>query len=295
MVKSQSIVNVAKGLLAFQSAATKITKDAQNPYFKSKYATLSNILDEVAAPLSAAGLVVTQHPEGGTLTTVLIHAESGEFIESTYDLNAIKADPQATGSAVTYARRYALCAVLNLNIEDDDDGNAATGNADKKAKAGQQQTANNIPTQTVSQPAATPSQPPVQDPGANPFTTKYTKTEALKAAIAMIVNATQLKELFAANEQNIRKFPELMAAVTSVKNRLMEEQKVAYAQKYDNAKVLEQMLINAGNVELIKSLHFHNMEAIDNNPLLDKLANERAKFFNDKAAIDALAKQNQKA
>jgi len=55
------------------------------------------------------------------LTTILIHAKSGEFMESNYKIRPVKNDPQAVGSAITYARRYALSSVLGLNVDDDDD------------------------------------------------------------------------------------------------------------------------------------------------------------------------------
>ena len=54
--------------------------------------------------------------------------ESGEFIMETYQMKPVKNDPQGIGSSITYQRRYALGAVLGLNIDDDDDGNGASGN-----------------------------------------------------------------------------------------------------------------------------------------------------------------------
>ena len=83
MTKSESIQNLAKALLKFQAMAIKVGKEASNPFFKSKYASLSNILDTIAKPLSDCGLSFTQMPDGKNLTTLLIHAESGEWIEST--------------------------------------------------------------------------------------------------------------------------------------------------------------------------------------------------------------------
>lgn len=128
METSQSITNIAKALLVFQGKVDKIKKDSTNPFFKSKYASLSTIQDEIQLPLAEAGLCYSQHPEiGGHLTTLVIHAESGEFFKSVFDLNPIKSDPQSLGSAITYGKRYALVAILGLNIDDDDDGNHASG------------------------------------------------------------------------------------------------------------------------------------------------------------------------
>jgi hypothetical protein len=52
--------------------------------------------------------------------------ESGEFIEAEYSMRPAKDDPQGRGSAITYQRRYAIASVLSLNINEDDDANAAT-------------------------------------------------------------------------------------------------------------------------------------------------------------------------
>lgn len=126
MNKSESIKELAKALLNFQAKGLKVGKEAENPFFKSKYASLANILDKISAPLSESGLSFTQMPDGKSLTTILMH-ESGEWIEATYEMPIGKPnDPQAVGSAITYARRYALGAILGLNIDDDDDGNKAS-------------------------------------------------------------------------------------------------------------------------------------------------------------------------
>jgi hypothetical protein len=124
---SPTIQNLAKALVSFNQKVNKIVKDESNPFFKSKYATLSHILDVINEPLNAAGLVVTQWPTGeNALTSRLIHAESGEWIESTYLMTGHKNTPQERGSLISYQRRYAISSILNLNIADDDDGNAAT-------------------------------------------------------------------------------------------------------------------------------------------------------------------------
>lgn len=129
MDKSSSLKNIAAALITFHVKVDKIPKDARNPFFKSSYASLSNILDSIKDPLIEAGLAVCQFPSGDHgLSTIIIHAESGEFIEAEYTMKPAKDDPQGIGSAITYQRRYALAAALGLNIDDDDDGNAASKN-----------------------------------------------------------------------------------------------------------------------------------------------------------------------
>jgi hypothetical protein len=121
MNRSESIIELSKALATFHSQVGKIGKDAKNPFFKSNYASLPHILDEIAEPLEKAGLVVTQFPDGSGLTTMLIHANSGQFLEATYEMPVAKAnDPQALGSSISYARRYAVSSVLQLKISDDD-------------------------------------------------------------------------------------------------------------------------------------------------------------------------------
>jgi hypothetical protein len=128
MNKSESIKNIAGALVKFQASVSKVAKEANNPFFKSKYASLANILDTIQKPLSECGLAISQFPDGNALTTIILHADSGEWMESSYVMPVVKQnDPQAMGSAITYARRYALGSILNLNIDDDDDGEKAMG------------------------------------------------------------------------------------------------------------------------------------------------------------------------
>jgi hypothetical protein len=115
-------------LVKFQASVSKVAKEANNPFFKSKYASLANILDTIQKPLSESGLAISQFPDANALTTIILHADSGEWMESSYVMPVAKQnDPQAMGSAMTYARRYALGSILNLNIDDDDDGEKAMG------------------------------------------------------------------------------------------------------------------------------------------------------------------------
>lgn len=127
MNKSTTIGELAKALAVFHLKVDTVKKDAKNPFFKSSYASLSNILDAINDPLIESGLAFSQFPDGDNgLTTILMHGESGEFIESTYTMKPVKDDPQGRGSVITYQRRYALAAILGLNIDEDDDGNTAT-------------------------------------------------------------------------------------------------------------------------------------------------------------------------
>lgn len=121
MERSPSIQNLTQALAKFHAMVGRISKDAKNPFFKSNYASLPHIITEIADPMEKAGLVISQFPNGDGLTTMLIHGDSGEFILATYTLQVVRQnDPQAQGSALSYARRYGLTSVLNLAISDDD-------------------------------------------------------------------------------------------------------------------------------------------------------------------------------
>lgn len=128
MKKSESIKNLAIALSKFQAEVENPKNTADNPFYKSKYAPLQDVLNSVRPLLSKHGLSVIQSPSGDgesvSIVTLLLH-ESGEWIE--FDplvLKAEKLTPQGAGSAITYGRRYALSAVLGISSEDDDDGNS---------------------------------------------------------------------------------------------------------------------------------------------------------------------------
>ncbi|MFA2606269.1 ERF family protein [Bacillus cereus] len=140
MNKSETITELAKALVKFNSEVNKIAKDADNPFFKNNYATLDTIIDEIRPILSKHGLSIMQIPSGDgqnvTLKTLLLH-ESGEWLESDeLTMKPVKNDPQAVGSCITYARRYSLAAFLSLNTGEDDDGNGATYGKDKPKPKG---------------------------------------------------------------------------------------------------------------------------------------------------------------
>jgi len=124
--RSESITELTKALIQFHTKVGKIRKDAKNPFFKSSYASLENILDGVTPVLCECKLNVMQFPTGENELITLLSHESGEYISSSYTMKPVKNDPQAIGSAITYQRRYAIGSILNLNIGDDDDGQNAS-------------------------------------------------------------------------------------------------------------------------------------------------------------------------
>jgi hypothetical protein len=117
-------------------------KDRTNPAFRSKYADLGACIDAVEEALHANGIVLVQETSlddtGVTVETVLLH-ESGESMRfGKLHVPASKSDPQGYGSALTYCRRYSLCASMGIAPEDDD-GNAAAEAAKRAAEAKKRQ------------------------------------------------------------------------------------------------------------------------------------------------------------
>ena len=127
MKQSESIKEIATALSSFQGEITSVSKDSVNPFFKMKYASLSAVWDTIKKPLTDNGLSVTQVAlpitEDGRiiLETMLMHS-SGEWISGSLPIKPVKDDPQGLGSAITYARRYAISGLLGIVADEDDDG-----------------------------------------------------------------------------------------------------------------------------------------------------------------------------
>ncbi len=146
---SNDITALATAMLKVQAGLQPALKDRDNPFTHSRYATLNSVMEACRETLLENGIWVTQYPvpveNHGTaaqlgLVTKLVHAESGQWQSSLLVMPLPKADPQGYGSALTYARRYALSALVGIVAEDDDDAEGAlTGKAIKKEKASRQE------------------------------------------------------------------------------------------------------------------------------------------------------------
>ena len=131
MSETMTTGKLAEALAKAQAQMESASKDRTNPAFKSKYADLTSVWEACRSALTSNGLAVAQimvaAPEGYVaVETRLLHS-SGESLSSTCTLPATKKDAQGYGSAITYARRYGLSAMVGVVADDDDDGNAATG------------------------------------------------------------------------------------------------------------------------------------------------------------------------
>ena len=128
---SPTIGKLADALSKAQGEIKGAIKDSTNPFFKAGYSTLCSVWECCREPLSKNGLAIVQIPHESDqqviIETILMHT-SGEWVSGKISMKPVKTDPQSIGSAMTYARRYALSAMVGVApIEEDDDGNAATG------------------------------------------------------------------------------------------------------------------------------------------------------------------------
>ena len=138
MKRSESIADLAKALAAAQGEFQAVPREADNPFFKSKYADLPSVVMAASPILSKHGLSVSQLPDfDGThdlLTTTIMH-ESGQWLEASARLHLLKSDPQAQGSATTYMRRYAFAGGVGIVTEADDDAEAASGRGEPRVSS----------------------------------------------------------------------------------------------------------------------------------------------------------------
>ena len=131
MKKSESIIELSKAMSKFQGEVKQPLKDANNPFFKSKYVPLENVVEAITQAASPLGLSFTQWAltnENGTpgVATLVMH-ESGEWIEyPAIYAKPQKQDPQGIGSVITYLKRYALSAAFGITSDNDDDANHAS-------------------------------------------------------------------------------------------------------------------------------------------------------------------------
>ena len=128
-MNSPEINELAAALVAAQSEFSAVPKGSVNPFFKSKYAALPEVVATAGTVLAKHGLAISQHityDDAGNdcLMTYLLH-KSGQYLAYSMKLHIVKGDPQSQLSAVTYARRGSYMACLGLVADVDDDGNLA--------------------------------------------------------------------------------------------------------------------------------------------------------------------------
>lgn len=139
METSELLGDLAAALAATQAELVDPKKGSVNPHFKNRYADLADVLSAVRPVLTRNGLAVVQGTESSslgavTVTTMLVHT-SGQWVRSSLTLPVGKPDAQGFGSAITYARRYSIAALVGVAPDDDDDANLASRPAKPKPAA----------------------------------------------------------------------------------------------------------------------------------------------------------------
>lgn len=204
MTRSEQIQELAAALAQAQGEFEVVAKDSLNPFFKSKYAALPDVVKSASPILAARGLSVTQlMDEDDTLTTILLHS-SGQFIGATARLHLIKDDPQAQGSATTYLRRYAYMSILGLVADVDDDGNAAS----KRTETTERRV---VAANTVKRSAPTPE--PVNDANASLMADLAELSDIERAALRDEWKSAKLGKPDVLNAGDIAKARNLIATV----------------------------------------------------------------------------------
>lgn len=138
MQKSDQVNELFAALAKARGKFKKVKKNADNPFFKSKYADLSEVVDCTADALAENGLSIIQMPgeiadSHIEVETILGHS-SGQWIACSVKFPVTKQDAQGVGTAISYARRYAYSPMLNIAAEIDDDGNQAAASIKKAEK-----------------------------------------------------------------------------------------------------------------------------------------------------------------
>jgi len=130
-------MSIYKKLFEAKKEIGKISKDAQNPFFKSNYLSLNGLIDAVEEVLVKHDLLLLQPIENGKVVTMIVEMDADKTDNSNTIISSIELpqinDPQKLGSAITYYRRYTLQSLLGLQAEDDD-GNSATKETKEQRK-----------------------------------------------------------------------------------------------------------------------------------------------------------------
>lgn len=196
MNQSESITNLMDALRIAQGKFDPVLRDATNPLYKKKYATLSGVIAATQPTLAENGLVISQPAisdlaqRGAGVTTLLFHS-SGEFMSSDLLLPAAgegkndteRYTAQTAAAAITYARRNAYLSIIGISPEDDD-GNAASGHA----------SATSTQTQRPTQAPTKPTTAAHQSSGAKPTVSQSstpTKTQSAPTPVAPTLTSSE--------------------------------------------------------------------------------------------------------
>jgi hypothetical protein len=218
MKTSDALNEISTALAKAQGEISNPAKDAQNPHFRSHYADLASGINAIREALSRNGLAYIQGTRiDGELLVVdtRITHSSGQWMESEYPACRFPAKPQEVGSALTYARRYSLFAIVGIAGEDDDG-----------------QAANQTETPAQARRVPTPPKPPVIPGEIFDTETSQITRDVLIEAITMANTLDELSAWFELEKHNIKKLREadkqaVMAELDSTEQALKGKAKAA--------------------------------------------------------------------
>ena len=130
--KQKKQLNIYQKLLAIQKKNLSFTKNADNPFFKSKYLSLDQLIKGLNPELNALDLIIVHKTRQREVITLVIDTPTGKNIKSRFPIPEAITDPQKMGSAITYAKRYNIGQLFNIMTDVDDDGNATASKTNKK-------------------------------------------------------------------------------------------------------------------------------------------------------------------
>lgn len=129
-------------IFRIQNELEAIIKDAKNPYFKSNYADINAMLEQLQPLLNKYKVAIEQPMRDGKVFTILTCVDTGDSKSSSLELQPMS-DPQKLGSVITYYRRYTLQGLLGIRTKDDD-ANIASGQTINESRATSSVTINEI-------------------------------------------------------------------------------------------------------------------------------------------------------
>jgi|11BtaG_2_1085332.scaffolds.fasta_scaffold00452_10 hypothetical protein len=129
-------------IFRIQNEIEAIIKDAKNPYFKSNYADINAMLEQLQPLLNKYKVAIEQPMRDGKVFTILTCVDTGDSKSSSLELQPMS-DPQKLGSVITYFRRYTLQGLLGIRTKDDD-ANSASGQTINESRATSSVTINEI-------------------------------------------------------------------------------------------------------------------------------------------------------
>jgi hypothetical protein len=218
-MQSENTADFAAALAKAQGQMKSIPFDRENPHFKSGYASLASVIDTVRKPLADNGLSytqVTKFTEAGAfvLVTTLRHA-TGQWVSGEWPL-PMAARPQEMGSALTYARRYGLSAIVCVASDDDNDANGTDG---QKASTPKPKVAPN------------PIKPQAHDPETGEVKDALIIGRTMAKAARMSETQTDLEEWLAGAAQQLDGLKESAPEIHAKVEAVIEEKRQSFKKK----------------------------------------------------------------